>query len=176
VDTMSVQKEVVKEIVEKYQPLMGLNDWLITVDIVDEHFLQIITKTNNSIIFGANRINTSTKISNIYIWENADVNIINTSLEWIVLHEMAHIIIQPLKEQFEKTIEGLDRDDPLRILLEENFGDTEEQIVNEIAKIILRLSQVKLLSDADNFALWAVIQSIGGQNEQEKEDSEEKSS
>jgi len=173
-----VTKEMVTAIVEKFQPLMGLNDWLITVDIVDEHFLQIITKTNNSIIFGANRINTSTKISNIYIWENADVNIINTSLEWIVLHEMAHIIIQPLKEQFEKTIEGLDRDDPLRILLEEDFGDIEEQIVNEIAKIILRLSQQKLLSDADNFALWAVVQSLGGQNEpQEKEENgEEKSS
>ena len=171
---MSVTKEVVKAIVEKYQPLMGLSDWLITVDIVDEHFLQIITKSNTFIVFGANRINTATKISNIYIWENADVNIINTSLEWIVLHEMAHIIIQPLKEQFEKTIEGLDRDDPLRILLEENFGDTEEQIVNEIAKIILRLSQQKLLSDTDNFALWAVVQSLGGQNEpQEKEENSE---
>ena len=175
---MSVQKEVVKAIVEKYQPLMGLNDWLITVEIVDEHFLQIITKSNTFIVFGANRINTSTKISNIYIWENADVNIINTSLEWIVIHEMVHIIIQPLKEQFEKTIEGLDQDDPLRILLEENFGDTEEQIVNEITKIILRLSQQKLLSDTDNFALWTVVQLLGGQNEpQEKEeDGEEKSS
>jgi len=169
-----VTKEMVTAIVEKYQPLMGLSDWLITVDIVDEQFLQIITKSNTFIVFGANRINTATKISNIYIWENADVNIINTSLEWIVIHEMAHIIIQPLKEQFEKTIEGLDRDDPLRILLEEDFGDTEEQIVNEIAKIILRLSQQKLLSDADNFALWAVVQSLGGQNEpQEKEENSE---
>lgn len=173
-----VTQEMVKAIVEKYQPLMGLNDWLITVEIVDEHFLQIITKNNTSIVFGANRINTSAKISNIYIWENADVNIINTSLEWIVIHEMVHIIIQPFKEHFSKTIEGLEQDDPLRILLEEDFGEIEEQIVNEIAKIILRLSQAKLLSDTDNFALWAVVQSLGGQNEPQKkeEDDEEKSS
>ena len=173
-----VTKEMVQAIVDKYQALMGLNDWLITVEIVDEHFLQIITQNTNSIVFGATRINLATKISNIYIWENADVNIINTSLEWIVVHEMVHIIIQPFKNHFEKTIEGLEQDDPLRILLEEDFVEIEEQIVNEIAKIILRLSQTKLLSDADNFALWAIVQSLGGQNEpqEEEENGEEKNS
>lgn len=137
-------KKQVEKIVKKYQPILKMNDWIIKVEIVNQKNLhQLYNKSKKTEVYGTAFIKGSEHLINIYIWEKAEKNTINLSLEAIVVHEMVHAITDSLQEAI---IILLDK------IIDKSVIDTVLYFVNrDIERIVDWVTLIVLESNGDSF-------------------------
>jgi hypothetical protein len=138
-------KKQVEKIIKKYQPILKLNSWIIKVDIVNKKTLhQLYNESKKETeVYGAAFIKGSEHLINMYIWEKAEKNTINLSLEAIVVHEMVHAITGSLQEAI---IILLDK------IIDKSVIDTVLYFVNrDIERIVDWITRIVLENNGDSF-------------------------
>ncbi|NMB92268.1 MAG: hypothetical protein GYA31_01405 [Parcubacteria group bacterium] len=142
-----VTKNQVEEIIRKYQPLLHLEDWQIHVDIVTQRIIHKFGHWKEKIVFGCAFIHDREYLANIYIWQNADKNTTNLSLEAIVVHEMIHIIADPITMLFNLISDISNK--PLQNLLKAIVQRDMECFIDRITRIVLELGGDPYVQDVD---------------------------
>lgn len=131
-----MEKKVLKELVEKYQLLLKLQDWKIHIHIVKEQEIKALAGAKKyEHIFGLIMIYNSEKEADLYIWENADTFYKSPGLNHIVIHELIHIILYPYHELI-RLLTQYASDEVQEIV---NWAQSyfEEIIINQLASTIV---------------------------------------
>lgn len=158
-----VTEEMARSIIKKYAPILHLDHWIITVEISPQEPLQELMKVND-LALGVAYVNDVTRIANIYIWEYADTNTLNVSLETIVVHEMVHIMVQPLKKIYLIIVNELEG--VVKELMLRSWNEVEEVLVNQITRIVLENTNTRYLADKD-YLMTQVVATILNQHVKE---------
>jgi hypothetical protein len=101
----------------------------------------------NELALGVAYINDLTHTANLYIWEYADTNTLNVSLEAIVVHEMVHILVQPLKKIYLIIVNEMEG--AAKELMLMFWNAAEETLVNQITRITLESTNTSYVADKD---------------------------
>jgi len=134
-----VTTEQVRVLVKKYQKLLHLQDWIITSEVIDELFLQLLI--GNRGVLGAVLVYPETRTADIYIWDQADTNIEGITLEYVVVHEMIHILLKPLDDILNNICKRIDNKAVVYWI--QQFSQKEVEILdNLLVRIILEAYKI----------------------------------
>jgi len=167
-----VKNKQVEEIIIKYKQILNLRDWQICFEIVSRKILQKILKEPNDKKTSIHALMITREEEHtafLYICKYADQNEQNLSLEAIIVHELIHIIMDPIKESFELIFKLLFekkknlKKNLLKNILELLVTNNTDKIVNYLARIIIESNGDLYLQKTDR-ALKAKNQKINNKN------------
>ena len=140
--------EQVKSLIEKYQQLLHLQDWMIDGQVVSKDFFEMIT--NGAGALGLAIIRAETRLANIYIGNQADENAEGITLEYIVVHELVHILLKPIADIFDAVSMRIHNNQALVYWITSQHHAAIETLDNMITRIILESHNVPIrMSEID---------------------------
>jgi hypothetical protein len=125
---MTVSRERALEYIKKWQPLLRLADWDITLELVD-------TPWRKS---GDIKIDTANKMAVLML----NTHPVATNTEEVVIHELLHLRLWAMDQMIESLINlvyGQQEDDPKRSFAYDCFMETLETTVEDLTKGYLAL-------------------------------------
>jgi len=140
-----IEKERIQAILDKYVPILKLNNWKIRFEIVSEEFLTEFGTIDKPVL-GATVKDSSKQEAVIYIYKEADQNNSGYTLEEIILDQLLFIVFSPLKRLYSNLLEELKNKglDSTSYLNNYNWYDQiMSSIIRQLADLLIRCTQVE---------------------------------
>ena len=140
-----IEKEKVQAILDKYVPILKLNNWKIRFEIVSEEFLTEFGTIDKPVL-GATVKDSSKQEAVIYIYKEADQNNSGYTLEEIILDQLLFIVFSPLKRLYSNLLEELKNKglDSTSYLNNYNWYDQiMSSIIRQFTDLLIRCTQVE---------------------------------
>jgi len=140
-----IEKERIQAILDKYVPILKLNNWKIRFEIVSEEFLTEFGTIDKPVL-GATVKDSSKQEAVIYIYKEADQNNSGYTLEEIILDQLLFIVFSPLKRLYSNLLEELKNKglDSTSYLNNYNWYDQiMSSIIRQFTDLLIRCAQVE---------------------------------